>query len=145
MKSPEGSSVRIESAGFERVFDGGVTGMDLRCESANSSAPGESDKALQQLVPYPSIARRMFDEHFDQTQCLPSILRPPLVGRVGETADSPVVLGYQNYAKLRGRKNLFVHASRILRGRTCIPLVQEFFGELAHPVEVSRFGGPDWS
>jgi hypothetical protein len=30
MKGPEGSSFRIESAGFERVLDHGVTGMDLR-------------------------------------------------------------------------------------------------------------------
>jgi hypothetical protein len=40
---------------------------------------------------------------------------------------------------------VFVHASGILRCRTRIPLVQKFFGELAHPVEISRFGGSDWS
>jgi hypothetical protein len=35
MNGPEGSSFRIESAGFERVLDHGVTGRDLRCKAAN--------------------------------------------------------------------------------------------------------------
>ena len=127
------------------MFDRRVTGVNLRCEASNSPAPGVFDKGLEQLASYSSIARRRFYEHFHQVQCFPSILRPPPVGSVGETADLPVILGDQNNAKLRSRKNVFVDAPGILRCRTRIPLVQKFFGELAHSVEVPRFGGSDWS
>jgi hypothetical protein len=145
MNRPEGSSFRIESAGFECVFDGGVTRVNLRRESANPPAPGEFDKALEQLASYSPIARRRFDEHFHQVQCFPSILRPPPVGSVRETADLPLILGDENNAKLRSLENVFIDTPGILGCRTRSPRVQKFLGELAYSVEVPRFGGSDWS
>ena len=145
MKRPEGSPFRIESAGFECAFDRGVTGMDLRCEAANSPAPGMFDKSLQQSASYSSVAPRLFNEHFDQVQGFAAIFRPPRAGSVGEAADESVILGDQNHSKLRRRENAFVYTPGFLRCRARVPGVEEFFGELAHPVEVPQLGGSDWN
>src|SRR5262245_6897550 len=79
----------------------------------------------------------MFDEEFNKVHGFSAVLRPPIIGGISETANGTLSFGDENHTQVGTLQEFFVDAACVACSCARVPLVQQFFGELAHPWYVS--------
>src|SRR5688572_16626183 len=117
--------------------------MHLRGEAPDAAAACMFNQSLEERSAHTPVSPGVLYKQFDEIHRFPAIFGSPFVAGISESAENPFVFSDKNYPEFRRFKNALIHTLSIACCRASIPLMQQFFCELAHARHVLCLCGSD--